>query len=74
LGRGPAKAESPLARGAGGLGFETFDGRSVQAMAVRRHVHRVVMVMTMMAMDLHLEMRLRNPFRFVKHKLGNFVV
>jgi hypothetical protein len=43
------------------LGFESGDGRSAQAMAVRRHVHHVMVVMTMMAMGLHLKMRLSNP-------------
>jgi hypothetical protein len=36
-----------------------FDsGRSVQAIAVRRHGHRMMMVMTMMEAGLHLESRL----------------
>jgi hypothetical protein len=58
----PAKAKARWRESPAGLGFATFDGRSVQAMAVRRHVHRVVMVMTMMAMGLHLKMSLSNPF------------
>jgi hypothetical protein len=31
---------------------------SVQAIAVRRHVHRMMMVVTMMAVALHLKMSL----------------
>jgi len=48
--------KNPLASCAGGL-FSillSISGRSVQAIAVRRHVGHMMVVMTVMEVDLHL--------------------
>jgi len=52
----PPAVKSPLASGAGGLFFNPAidSGRSVQAIAVRRHVGHMMVVMTVMEVDLHL--------------------
>jgi hypothetical protein len=55
--------KKPASLVAGGLGiFSDLDGRLIQAMAVRRHGGSMMMVVTVMAVALHLLQKLReNP-------------
>jgi hypothetical protein len=54
----PAKAKKPAGVCAGGLCLIPIMAVLVQAIAVRRHGHRMMVVMTMMEAALHLELRL----------------
>jgi len=56
----PAKAKKPAGVCAGGLCLEIccWFWLLVQPIAVRRHGHRMMVVMTMMEVALHLELRL----------------
>jgi len=53
-----SKSKKPAGESAGGLWFESDFGRSVEAVAVRRHDRLMMMVVTMMEVALHLELRL----------------